>query len=260
MRICILIFLLCFNIILSAQVKKSIPPKPPASAGLVHDFTKQKLLTPEQEAFLEKKLQEYDDSTSNQIAIVIVEDLKGYDANQFATAIGEEWGVGGSKEWDNGIVILVSTGGGEGNRDAYIAVGRGLEGAIPDMTAAKIVDDYLIPYLKTGEYFRAFNETTNAIILAAAGEYKAPPEYKIRKEGLTFSEVVLLFFLLVVLVLLFSGNNSGGYVSRRGYKGWYGPTRWIGGGGWSGGGGFGGGGFGGFGGGSFGGGGAGGKW
>jgi uncharacterized protein len=247
------LFLSCF---VSAQVSKVIPsPKKPAR--LYNDFTSQEnFISPAEAATLERKLVAYDDSTSNQVAIVIVESLEGYDANQFATELGEQWGVGGSEKFDNGIVILISTGGGDGNRDAYIATGRGLEGAIPDMTAASIVDHELIPNFKQGHYFEGLNKTVDAIIKAARGEYKAPASYGSKKKKDGFKPwMIVAVILFIIFSGLFGGGGRGGtYVSRGGYTGW-------GGGGWSGGGGSsGGGGFGGFGGGSFGGGGAGGKW
>lgn len=251
-----LIPLLFFSFCVNAQVKKAIPSKPSRSAGLVHDYTKN-FLTPEQEAHLEQKLQAYDDSTSSQIAIVIVDDLKGYDANQFATAIGDEWGVGGSAQFDNGVVILISTGGGDGNRDAYIATGRGMEAVIPDMTAAYITDHELIENLKQKQYYRGLDEAVDAIIKAAAGEFKAPASYG-KSKGPGVRQVIFIIVLVIIFLSIFGrGNKGGGYASRRGYHDWWGPTTWGGGsgGGWSGGGGFGG-----FGGGGFGGGGAGGKW
>jgi uncharacterized protein len=249
------------------QVEKAIParPNPPR---LVNDYAN--LLPDFQEAALERKLVAYDDSTSNQIAVVIVEDLKGYDANTFATAIGQQWGVGGQANFNNGIVILVSTGGGTGNRDAYIAVGRGLEGAVPDITAGHITDDFLVPNLAQGNYFRAFDDATTAIMKAAAGEYSAPAGYRKKGSGKGggISKLVLGFIALWFILGMFGGGGGrgGGFMSRRGYRGFGGPFIFpggLGGGGGFGGGGFGGGGgggFGGFGGGGFGGGGAGGKW
>ena len=255
-----LIPLLLFSFCAFAQVKNAIPSKPATSAGFVHDYTK-KFITREQEDHLEQKLKAYDDSTSNQIAIVIVDDLKGYDANQFATAIGDEWHVGGSAQFDNGIVILISTGGGEGNRDAYIATGRGMEGPIPDMTAAYITDHELIENLKQGKHYRALDEAVDAIIKAAAGEFKAPQGYG-KTSARSIGRVIFMIVMIIVFIIISNNRNrGGGYASRRGYHDWWGPATW-GGGGWSGGssGGGGGGGWGGFGGGSFGGGGAGGKW
>lgn len=242
-----------------AQVEKYIPD-PPSPPRLVNDFTNPPLLTNEQTDHLEKKLVNYDDSTSSQILIAIVDNLHDYAAVDYAVALGRKWGVGG-KQFNNGVVILISTGGGEGRRDAFIATGYGLEGAIPDITANTILNAELIPNLKAGQYYTALDRTTTALIQAAAGEYKAPPK---KEKGTGVAKVIIAIVVLFFILSAFGGGHrGGGYMSRRGYRGFWGPTifptgGWGGsGGGWSGGGG---GGFGGFGGGSFGGGGAGGSW
>lgn len=255
-------FLLLIVILLSAVCYAQdipIPPKP-NPPQLVNDIADQ--LTPEQEQALERKLVAYDDSTSNQFTIVIVKTLGGYEPEVYATELGEKWGVGGA-QFDNGIVLLVSLGGDGETRKAFIAVGRGLEGAIPDMTAGQIYEDILVPNLRSGDFYAAFDRATDALIKAAAGEYKAPEGYSKRRKGkgLNFSKLIIgLIIFFVILSMFGGGNRGGGYMSRRGYRGFGGPIIFPGGGGggWSGGGG--GGGFGGFGGGSFGGGGAGGSW
>jgi uncharacterized protein len=249
-----------------AQVEQYLPPVP-NPPRLVNDLSKQDLLTPEQEQFLERKLVSYDDTTSNQIVIVTVDNLHDYAAVDYAVALGRKWGVGG-KQFNNGIVILVSTGGEAGNRDAFIATGYGLEGAIPDITANTILENELIPLLKQGDYYQGFNRTTDALIRAAAGEYKAPAGYADRgnrRSGISLGKIILAIIILsIIFGLGGGGNKGGGYMSRRGYRGFGGPVIFpggFGGGGFGGGfGGGGGGGFGGFGGGGFGGGGAGGKW
>ncbi len=88
---------------------------------------------------LEKKLQEFAISTSNQIVVLIVDTLNGYEPWDYATRIGDKWGVGQKKE-DNGIVVLIKPTGGAGNRKTFISTGKGLEGAIPDVTCLKIVN------------------------------------------------------------------------------------------------------------------------
>lgn len=250
-----------------AGLDKIIPPAP-NPPKLVNDYAN--LLTPEQEQALETKLVAYDDSTSSQIAVVTVTDLGGYAAVDYAVALGRKWGVGG-KEFNNGVVILISTGGGEGNRDVFIAPGYGLEGAIPDITADNIVEYEMIPNLKTGNYYRAIDAATSALILAAAGEYTAPEGYaergKSKGDGIAIGRIVLIIILIIYFILRSAGGGGrgGGMMSRRGYRGFGGGPVFFpgsfGGGGFGGGfGGGGGGGFGGFGGGGFGGGGAGGKW
>lgn len=251
------LFLLSFLLVHFAwsQVEKVIPT-PFSPPRLFNDFTPGgKFLTSEQAASIEKSLIAFDDSTSNQIAVVIVETLEGYTANEFATALGRQWGVG-SKQFNNGIVLLISTGGKSGDRDAYIATGYGLEGAIPDVVADAIIENELIPYFKEGNYYKGLDQAIAALQRASAGEYHVAREKEVEvSPGLTL-------LLLIILILLFAKGKSGGggMINRRGHQGWSGSP-WVG-GGWSGGGfgGSSGGGFGGFGGGGFGGGGAGGKW
>lgn len=260
-----LLLLVFLTVALHAQ---QIParPNPPR---LVNDYAN--LLTPDQRETLERKLVAYDDSTSNQVAVVIMESIGDYSPGDYATALGREWGVGG-KEFNNGVIILITTGGQAGKRYVFIAPGYGLESAIPDITAKQIVDNELIPQLREGNYYRGINNAVDGIIRAAAGEYKAPDGYNKRgsKSGRSIFPVLIVMFIVIMIIARNSrgGGGGGGMMSRRGYRSgppiWWFPTGGGGGGGGFGGGGFGGGssggGFGGFGGGSFGGGGAGGNW
>ncbi len=242
-----------------AQIDKVVParPNPPK---LVNDYAE--MLTIEQEHALEAKLVAYNDSTSSQVTVVTIGSLNGYDIAEYALALGRKWGVGG-KQYNNGIIVLVS----REDRKARIEVGPGLEGAIPDITAKSIIDNAIVPNFRNDNYYRGLDQTTDLIIKAAAGEYKAPQDYgKKNGKGIGLGTI----FFILALLFLFSGRGGGrgkgGMMSRRGYgnvgAGWIigsllgGGGR--GGGGFSGGGG--GGGFGGFGGGSFGGGGASGSW
>jgi uncharacterized protein len=246
----------------AAQVDKILPERP-SPAHLYNDLTKSSnFLTKAQAEYLENSLVSIDDSTSNQIAIVVVESLEGYTANEYATALGRKWGVG-SQAFNNGVVVLISTGGGDGNRDAYIAVGYGLEGAIPDVTADNILENELIPIFKEGNYLEGFKRTIDALERAAAGEYK---QQRKKRNSPKVGIPSIVFVLILILISILSSRGGGGtMINRRGHRGWTGGT-WMG-GGWGGGsswggssgGGFGGG-FGGFGGGGFGGGGAGGRW
>jgi len=248
-----LIFSLLFSIGAFAQIEKIVPPKP-VPPKLVNDFTK--TLTSQQAESLESKLVAYDDSTSNQITVVIIPTTGNYDVQEVALEIMRKWGVG-NKDRNNGIVLLIA----KNDRKLRIETGYGLEGAIPDITAKSIIDNYITPNFKNDNYYRGIDEGTDAIIKAAAGEYKAPDNYGSKKNK--GPGVGMIIFILIILVIIFGGfggGRNGGYMSRRGYRGWWFPTGgWSGGGsggGWSGGGG----GFGGFGGGSGGGGGASGGW
>jgi uncharacterized protein len=242
------------------QAQENVVPARPNPPRLVNDFTN--TLTAAQLEALEQKLIAFDDSTSNQVAVVIIPSTKGQGVEDVALEIMRQWGVGG-KENNNGVVLLIA----KDDRKLRIETGYGLEGAIPDLTARSIIDNEITPSFKEGNYYRGIDNGVDAIMRAAAGVYKAPEGYGSKKsKGISWKAIL---FMLVILFFIFGSGGSGGgtAVTRRGSRGLGGFPWWLllgggggsGGGGWSGGGG-GGGGFGGFGGGSGGGGGASGSW
>lgn len=229
-------------------------PERPSPPRLVNNLSKvaPDFFDAEQTAFLERKLVNFSDSTSNQIAIVITDDLKGYEPSDFSFRLGEKWGIG-QKKLNNGIVILIKPKTPDSKGSAFIAVGYGLEGIIPDLTAKQIVDKELIPSFKKGQYFEGVNAGVDVLMGLAKGEFNSKDYAGKRKQ----KQPVWLIIVLIVLfvVFFFRRGGGGGYTMMR-TGGFF-----LGGGGFGGGGNSGGGGgFGGFGGGSFGGGGAGGNW
>jgi uncharacterized protein len=166
-------FALLSSLFATAQIEKIIPPKP-VPPRLVNDFTR--TLTPEQIQALEQKLVAYDDSTSNQVAVVIIGTTGDYPIEEVALGIIRNWGVGG-KEHSNGIVLLVA----KDDHKIRIEVGYGLEGAIPDITAKSIIDNDLTPNFRKEDYYRGLDDATDDIIKAAAGEYTAPKDCRLAR-------------------------------------------------------------------------------
>ncbi|MFI5133718.1 MAG: TPM domain-containing protein, partial [Chitinophagales bacterium] len=165
-----------FSLCAFAQIDKVIPSRP-SPPKLVNDFTG--TLTPEQREALELKLVAYDDSTSNQVAVVIIPTTGDYSVEEVGLEILRRWGVG-NKDKNNGIVLLIA----KDDRKIRIEVGYGLEGAVPDITAKSIIDNDLTPNFRDGNYFRGIDKATDDIIKAAAGEYSAPAGYNSRKKGI----------------------------------------------------------------------------
>lgn len=242
-------------------------PARPVPPRLVNDFAG--LLSTSQVNTLEKKLRAFNDTTSNQITVVIVKSLEGYDPASFAYKIGEEWKVGQAK-FDNGIVILVKPKTSQSDRgQAYIAIGYGLEAAIPDAIASRIVENEMKPSFRDGNYFEGLDKATTVLMKLAAGEINAEGYNNSTKApGIV---AFLPFIIIGIVFLLIRSSRSRSYGVGKSVPFW--TALWLGStigrsnrghwGGFSGGGGGfggGGGGFGGFGGGSFGGGGAGGSW
>ena len=252
-------------ILLTFQSFSQIPPRP-NPPRLVNDLGD--VLSPSQEQYLEQKLRKFNDTTSNQIVVVTVKSLNGYDKADFAFQIGEKWGVG-QKKFDNGVVVLVKPKYSDRDKgQAYVAVGYGLEPAIPDAIARRIVDNEMIPYFKQNNYFKGIDNATNIIMKLASGEI-SEKAYAESTEGSVFLAILPFLVFLIIFILIRVSNARSYSMHHSGTSFWTamfigsmlgGSGRSSGFGGGSSG--FGGGGssFGGFGGGGFGGGGAGGSW
>jgi uncharacterized protein len=240
MKKLLLIFLLFFakHIVAQKIFDKSNPPQ------AVNDFGN--FLEPFQKESLERKIRDYNDSTSSAIVIVTVPDLQGYDIAEVALKYLRDWGIG-TKDKNNGVLILVS----KAEHKARIETGYGMEGVLPDITCKQIIDDRMIPFFKQNDYYRGFDNAVDAIMQAAAGEYKADPSHK-KSGGPSIKSIIFLAILFFILISFLGGGRGGGsYMSRRGSKGigsalpWFLLGNMLGSGGSRGGGGFGGGGFGG---------------
>jgi uncharacterized protein len=249
------LFICYFTASLAQIAQRPSPPK--LYNNLSSEFPN--FLSSAQEAQLEEKLEVFSNQTSNQICVVIVDDLNGLEAADYATKIINEWGIG-QKGSNNGIVILVKPTGGAGGRDLFIAVGYGLEGAIPDLATKRIREEEMYPYLKSGDNFTALDKATDKLMQLAKGEIDVVNYTRGRsKKGSDVSPLWIIIFVIIILVVRGISKGGGGGFTYGGR----GRTYWGGGGSsWGGGGSSwgGGGGFGGFGGGSSGGGGSGGKW
>lgn len=216
---------------------------------------------------LERVLVAFDDSTSNQICVLTVKTLDGMASSDYAIQTFNKWGVG-SKENNNGVLILVKPKTETEYGDVFIATGYGLEGALPDAVCSRIINKIMIPHFKQDDYSGAITEACETIMGIASGEYTLDDEDS-GSNGHPFLGFIIIIGIIALIVFIFikavnEDNNNlppggGGSNHNRPYR----RTRWVVGpgsfGGGSSSGGFGGG-FGGFGGGLSGGGGAGGRW
>lgn len=261
----ILLAVLWLITIVPALAQVPARPEPPR---LVNDLAQ--VFTQEEATALEQKLVDFSNKTSNQIVVVTIPDLNGYEPSQMAYQIGETWKVGQAK-FDNGVVILVKPKQGNSRGEAFIATGYGLEGALPDAICKRIVTNEMIPSFRNNNYFEGISKATDVVMKIASGEYNSSEYAAKGAEGGAFAAIAVVIIIVIIFIVLVSRKNGPtnlGGGNRRG------PSAidllilgsLMSGGGRSSGGGFGGfgggggGGFGGFGGGGFGGGGAGGSW
>jgi uncharacterized protein len=233
---------------------EALPPPPTAYfndyAGLVSAADAQRL---------DAKLRQFAKETSTQVVVTVFPDLPSPSLEDFTVRTAESWRVG-RKDWDNGAVLFVFV----NDRKMRIETGYGLEGALPDQLAGRILDNEVRPRFRAGDWAGGLEAGIDGILAATRGEYQAPPT---KPQGVSLV-AILIIVLFVVLFFWLAAQGSrnvhvGRTYGRRGWRRdsgyWGGGSTWGGGGGGGWGGGSGGGGFSG-GGGSFGGGGASSSW
>jgi uncharacterized protein len=238
----VLLFLL--PTIIFAQVKV-----PELWGVRIHD--EGKILSPGFIAQLEHQLKLYEDTTSNQIAILTIRSLEGEVLEEFSYRVAKDKWKLGSANNDNGVLLLIVV----DDRKVRIEVGDGLEGALPDITCNQIIRNELAPQFRQGNYEGGVQAAIDGIIKGIGGEYhqEAPQVSRRGRSGGSFLTTIIIIFVIIIIQAIRNRGNRGGRGGRgRGWSsgtGWFGPTigggfggGFGGGGGWSGGGGFSGGG------------------
>ncbi len=229
---------------------------PEQEMHLVYDYYG--LLTEGQKDSLETRLVAFNDTTSNQIVVMITPGFGGRDISSFAFEVGDKWGIG-QRKLRNGVIIVVKPKD-ETDGEVEIAPGLGLEGALPDIFCKRIIEDQMIPHFRENDYYGGIVAALDIILPVCAGEYSYD-KYKEDREGGS-ALLGLLFLALIFFFVIRSirkGGGGSGHYSGGGstYYGGSSPSSWSSS---SSSGSSSSGGFGGFGGGSFGGGGASGRW
>jgi len=147
-----------------ATVPPSALPPRPTPARFVNDLAG--VLSGKQRMALEQKLQAYNDSTTTQIAVVLLKTVAPYEVAEYAQQLGQTWGVG-QKGRDNGIVILAAI----DDRRVAIQTGYGMEARVPDYVTAQIIQQQFQPDFQSGRYYQGLDHGIDVIIHRAAGEF-----------------------------------------------------------------------------------------
>jgi uncharacterized protein len=209
----------------------------------VTDYTN--TLTYQEWRMLEKILKEFEDSTSTQIAVLMVNSLENENIEEYAYKVFHQNQIGQEGK-NNGVLLVIA----KDNHQMRIEVGYGLEGVLTDAVASRIIRNEIVPNFKEGNYFAGLVTGIDAIMRATAGEYKADNVASQQSAGILW----IIIFVLLILAALYSryamarqkhviGGANSYYYSGWGYGGGHRTSGGgFGGGSWSGGGGFSGGG------------------
>lgn len=169
----------------------------PEPVGFVNDFAG--ILKQEERAEIEEILKDFEAQTSNEISIAIVPSLEGLDSFTYSQELFTKWGIG-KKDKNNGIVFLISV----NDRFAFINVGKGLEGVLPDSLTGTILRQEIFPKFKDADYFGGVKNGVSAIVDATKGEFKADSTAAKKSGGLNFNPMVLIWFGFMFLSYIVS--------------------------------------------------------
>jgi uncharacterized protein len=120
---------------------------------------------------LERKLSAHQDSTSNEIGILIISSLEGDALEDYSMRVVEKWRLG-KKGKDNGVLLLIVV----DEHKMRIETGYGLEGVLTDAVCSRIIRNEIAPYFRQNNYDEGLVAGINAIVKAIGGEYKADDE------------------------------------------------------------------------------------
>lgn len=187
--------------------------------------------------------------TGAQVVAVTVKTTEGIEPSEYALMLGREWGIG-DKEENNGIVILLAT----DDREVFVSVGYGLEGALPDSKVGRIIDNYGYDYFAENKFSAGMKALYSAIVREVYTEYgldipdniSVPKRYQNDADpgevGISWGVILAIIILCVIysrtrgLFIPFGGIGSGffrggGSGSGGGFGGFSGGGGSFGGGG-----------------------------
>jgi len=190
-------WLLLLTLLLAVAAFAQAPqpvPAPPTDAPVL-DLTG--TLRPEEAAALKSRLLEFERQKGSQIAVLIVPTTQPESIEEYSIRVADAWKVGRA-EPDDGVILLVA----KNDRAVRIEVGTGLEGALPDVIASRIISQVIVPHFREGDFSGGINAAITRIIAVIEGEPLPEPERRSSRQpeglgGLGNALPILLMFVFV---------------------------------------------------------------
>ena len=205
LRVAALILVVVMALSLAAcgkQTKEQYPT--PTEKFFVNDFAE--IMTAEDIETIYNKGIALQEKTTAQVVVVTVDSLDGKEIADYALELGREWKIGAEGE-NNGIVILLS----EGDREVYIAVGYGLEGALPDSKTGRIIDTYGLSHFENDNFSAGLASIYDVVVNEIYVEYDVEVENytpidqlpQQQSNSTSAVEILISWIVLIVLVMLY---------------------------------------------------------
>jgi uncharacterized protein len=194
------LLLLC--VCLSYVGALEVPEHP---GGRITDLTR--TLSSNEILFLDQKLADFEERTTNQIAVLMIPSLEGDNLEDYSIRLADKWKIG-QKGKDNGVIILIV----KNDRKLRIEVGYGLEGVLPDGLAGSIIRNEMAPFFREDNFFQGIYRGIDAIFKATISSFPTkrptPHSKRFQTSGIPTWAIVLMFVLLAlpVIVILVAGS------------------------------------------------------
>ena len=162
------------------------------------------LLSPQVENELGQLLQKHEQATTDQVVVVTLKSLQGYDIADYGYQLDRHWGIG-QKDKNNGVLFIVAP----KERETRIEVGYGLEGTLTDALTKQIIDFEVIPYFKKGDFEGGVVSGTKATLAVLGGSYDADAARSKASRG---GEANLSMYFMLVVVATAVGAMLGAFL------------------------------------------------
>lgn len=157
----------------------------PALQGRVTDLTA--TLTSEERAALEGKLAALEQAKGSQLAVLLVDSTAPESIEQFSIRVAESWRLG-RRGVDDGVLLLVA----KADRALRIEVGYGLEGAIPDAVAKRVIEEFILPHFREDRFAMGVEAGVDRLIGLIQGEPLPPADAQSEEDDSWFPVIMLL--------------------------------------------------------------------
>jgi uncharacterized protein len=184
--------LLAAPLVFAAQLVAAQVPVPPLTAR-VTDLTG--TLSADQRAALERKLAALESRKGSQLAVLLVPTTQPETVEQYAIRVFERWKLG-RKAVDDGVLLVIA----KNDRKLRIEVGYGLEGAIPDAIAKRIIDEEIVPPFKQGNFYGGVSAGADRIIKLIDGESMPPPRRAAEPGSGWSGEGLFIAFIILAML------------------------------------------------------------
>jgi uncharacterized protein len=154
-------------------------------------------LSASQLGVLDSRLSGFERNKGSQIAVLILPSTQPETIEQYSIRVADAWRIGRARV-DDGVILIVA----KNDRKLRLEVGRGLEGAIPDAVAKRVVSDVIAPHFRTGDFYGGIAAGTEALMKLIDGEGLPAPRSGVTVDGIHHAvDFQAIFWLFVVLVL-----------------------------------------------------------